>query len=78
MPDDTQCRATWWRGCKWGARYDAAPDAGMAECATEHMRYGRFLLANDATCQAQRLVSKTYIRDVCARCGAVKERNNAR
>jgi hypothetical protein len=49
----------------------------MADVAAGHMQAGRFLLAEDATAHATTMAERHYVCDICARCGAAKERNDA-
>jgi hypothetical protein len=58
-----QCRGTWFRGCRWRARYDEYEPPTLGPYM-EFSGDGSFL------------VHKTiYVRDVCERCGMVKERD---
>lgn len=73
MSDDTRCRATWWRGCKWQARYDVTPPESFVKALGATPETVSNLLVK-ATLEGA--TARRYVRDVCARCGAVRERND--
>ena len=64
---DCERKNAWWRGCRFEARYDAPaaefPAAFEFQGTAASMR---------AIVEAKR--PKTYIRDVCIRCGKTIER----
>ena len=60
-----ECKATWWRACKFQPRFDyvgRAPSPGMD------------ISGNDVAGMLRAMGSETYICDVCERCGKRIER----
>lgn len=63
----SQCKATWFRGCKFAARYDEGqgslpdPDCYSVLDAAELLKASK---------------PKIYVRDVCERCGITIERTD--
>lgn len=63
----------WFGGCRWEARYDHHPPDADLTMALPSLQRSVFL---DNDIEALELLrSKTYIRDVCTRCGRTIERN---
>lgn len=65
----TECKATWWRACKFKPRFDhTAPDPKSLP---------RIELRN-TNCTPpdvlNALTSRAYVKDVCERCGKTIER----
>ena len=68
------CRANWLRGCRWEARYDETPPSLVEALGTRCEGFKATGL--DIASVIQATTPKTYLRDICTRCGATKERGH--
>ncbi len=63
----SQCKANWFRACKFRPRYDEG--AGSLPDADSYMNYNAVQLIEASK-------TKIYVRDVCERCGKTIENSN--